>query len=296
MISNLEYYRTFLYVANLRSFTKAAELLYISQSAVSQTIKKLENELNCNLFERTSHGLVLTEEGEELYLHVQKAMEELDRGENALSNMSSLRTGELQIGATETSVRHFISPKIKEFKANNPNIRITFKGGNTSDLCIMLQNGEIEIAFLISPIPHSYQFHLTKILDFQDIPVVSTEFAMDLSKIYDISELINYPLITVDPTNQVRRIFDEWFMKEDVFLNPDYTVRSMGLVLPLVQNNLGIGFIPGEYVQSDIEKGRLAQVLTKSLPEKRTLYLAIRSAGSVSTIGKRFLSEFVCAT
>ena len=88
MISNLEYYRTFLHVANSCSFTRAAELLFISQSAVSQTIKKLENELNCTLFERTSHGLLITEEGTALYRHVQKAMEELDRGENALSTMT----------------------------------------------------------------------------------------------------------------------------------------------------------------------------------------------------------------
>lgn len=293
MISNLEYYRTFLYVANMRSFTRAAELLFISQSAASQTVKKLEKELNCSLFERTSHGLLLTPEGEELYLHVQRAMEELDRGENALSNMSTLKAGELLIGATETSIRHFISQKINEFKKNNPDIRINFKGGNTGDLCRMLRSGELEIAFLISPVPAAYHFKLTPVYDFQDIPVASSEFDMDLSRIYSVRELAQFPLITVDPANQVRRIFDEWFMKENVLLNPDYTVHSMGLVLPLVQNNLGVGFMPEQYVSHEIEKGRLSQVMTTSLPEKRTLYLAARAGVSVSAIGRRFLSQFI---
>lgn len=293
MISNLEYYKTFLYVANLSSFTKAAEHLFISQSAVSQTIKKLEAEVNCTLFERSSRGLMLTPEGESLLLHVRRALEELDRGENRLSNMNRLKTDTLRIGATQTTVHHFMPPKLREFKSQHPNVRINFINSTTAGLCDMLQNGQIDLAFLITPIPLQNQLHLTKLRDFQDIPVVSTEYGMDLSKTYRPSELTGFPLITVDPTNPARIVFDEWFLKDNAFLNPDYTVITTGMAVPLVVNNLGIGLIPVEFAEDEIQKGRIARIKTITLPEMRTLYLVTRPGVALSPIGEQFLSFFV---
>ena len=119
MISNLEYYRNFYWVANLHNFTKASEKLCVSQSAVSQSIKKLEAEIGCTLFDRSGKDLKLTDEGERLFLHVRRAIEEFEVGENQVSQLSTLRTGELQIGATETTIRYFLGPWLKSFKKEN---------------------------------------------------------------------------------------------------------------------------------------------------------------------------------
>lgn len=291
MISNLEYYRNFYWVANLHNFTKASEKLCVSQSAVSQSIKKLEAEIGCPLFDRSGKDLKLTLEGERLFLHVRRAIEEFEVGENQVSQLSSLRTGELQIGATETTIRYFLGPWLKSFKKENPSIRITFKGATTSELCSLLNEGTIEIAFLISPIPQGYNFNLELIDEVADIPVVSKDFDINTKPEYSPSELLKYPLITVSEENAVRDVLNKWFWQDNAMLIPDFTVSNMGLVLPLVKDGLGIGILPEVYVKEELKKGSIVQLKTRNLPQKRMLYAATSPGISLSATGKAFLSH-----
>lgn len=97
---NLEHYRVFYYVAAYQSITRAAAQLYISQPAVSKSIQRLEEEMNCKLFTRTPHGSVLTPEGTLLYSHVSKAMKEFELGEGKVLRLDSSQRQEIRVGAT----------------------------------------------------------------------------------------------------------------------------------------------------------------------------------------------------
>ena len=130
MISNLEYYRTFFYVVSVGSFSKAAKLLYVSQSAVSQTIKKLEKELDCTLIERTTRGFSLTPAGEELFQHIQQSMQLMQSAEQAVGRIRDLQQHHLTIGATETAIRFFLPDRLQAFESRHPNVHITFIGAN----------------------------------------------------------------------------------------------------------------------------------------------------------------------
>ncbi len=289
MVSNLEYYRTFFWVANLKNFTMAAEKLCVSQSAVSQTIKKLENEIGCPLFDRTGKELRLTGEGEQLLKHVRHAIEEFEVGENLVTRLSSTKSGELVIGATETAIRYHLGPWLRDFKAENPSVRITFKGSTTSELCRLLQEGTIEIAFLISPIADADRFHLQEILSFQDIPVVSSDYDMDLDIIYRPKDLMKFPFISITEENAVRSAYDQWFWSDDALLLPDFTVRNIGLVLPLIKEGLGIGIVPDMYAQNDLSNGNLKLIKTTTLPPKRAIYAATNPNVTLSAVGKALL-------
>ena len=289
MISNLEYYRTFLYVADLQSFTKAANALYVSQSAVSQAVRKLEKELGYPLFERIGRTVQLTKEGNLLLGYVRRAMEELGAGENTAARLYQTRTRELTVGATETSIRYFLAARIRDFQKNSPDIHITFQGATTQELCRMLQEKEIDLAFLISPIPGGYDFHMLPLYEFQDIPVASGDMRIDREKEYKQRELSDYPMIAVSSENQVRINVEEWFIRDGVIPIPAYTVRSMGLILPLVRNGLGYGILPEEFVHDDLKQGTLFQIRTATLPRKRTLYAAIRKNEQLSVTAQAFL-------
>ncbi len=292
MVSNLEYYRSFFWVATLHSFTQAADLLYVSQSAVSQSVRKLENELGCELFERSGRSFRLTPEGENLFRYVRRAVEELESGETLVSRRSSLASGELQIGATETSIRYFLGPKLREFHDANPSVSISFRGATTAELCRLLQEGSLEIAFLFTPVPSQFDFHLKKLTEIRDIPVVSSSFPIDRNKVYTPLQLTDYPLISVTQDNSVRSIFDDWFHKDGAMFLPDYTVKSMNLVLSLVENGLGIGMVPEPYALPGIENGSLVRLTTTSLPAKRILYAASLPAVPISVAAKAFLAMF----
>ena len=293
MISNLEYYRVFFAVASFRHFTRAAEYLCVSQSAVSQSIRKLETELGCRLFERSGKGLVLTAEGEELFTHIKKAMQEIHTGENSISKLAAMKTGELQIGATETSLRFYILEQIRAFKEKHPQIRITFHGTTMQDLCHQLQNEEIEVGFLISPIPEGCDFNLQHLCDIQDIPVASAEFPIDFDRTYELKDLVKYPMITTSADNTVRKHIDDWFLENGVVASSDYTVRAMGLVTPLVRSRLGIGILAEEYVRDDIESGKLIQIKTTSLPKPRSLYIGTNHQTALSEAAREFIRHFV---
>ena len=289
MISNLEYYRSCLYTANLLSFTRAAELLYVTQSAVSQSIKKLENELGYPLFIRSGKELQLTTEGEHLLVYVRRAMEELSAGERIVSNQYLGRQTELTIGATETAIRYYLATGIRSFKSIHPDVQIIFQGTTTQELCRLLKEGAIELAFLISPIPKDYDFSLVPLRTFQDIPIAAGDFDIDALKTYSQRELADYPLIAVSSDNQARANIDAWFLEDGHILSPSYTVRSVSLALPLVRSGLGIGMVPLEFVTEDLQKGDLIQIRTRSLPEKRTLYAATQKGLPISPIASAFM-------
>ena len=208
MVSNLEYYKSFYYVANLESFSAAANQLHLTQSAVSQSIKKLEDELSCQLFIRTSKSTSLTPAGEELYKHVQTAFSEFQKGEKFVSDMIINNNKELTIGATETSIRFFLPEFLNKWHSDNPDTRLNLVGSTTTELCSMLINDSISEAFLISPIPNDVESHLQlkKIGEVQDVPVVSRTFfdkemSVDISQKLSLKEISTFPLIFVSDKN-----------------------------------------------------------------------------------------------
>lgn len=292
MISNIEYYRTFMYVAKFKSFTLAADHLCVSQSAVSQSIKKLEEELNTKLLTRNAREFKLTSEGELLFSYVQRAMREFYTGENMLNRMSMFQAGELKVGATETVLRVFLPEKLKEFKTKYPNIKITFLGATIQDLRTYLHDGVIELGFLVSPFVHEDLYEINKIADIQDIPVASSDFPLDRKKRYSLSDLSRLPIITVSSENHVRHMLDNYFAHDNVFLSPDYTVRNVGTVQTLVEKGLGIGFLPDAMIKKQLSEGSLIQLKTKSLPPKRSLYLAVAPSHPISPIAREFISMF----
>lgn len=286
---NLEYYRAFFAVANLLSFTKAAQQLCLTQPAVSHSVRKLETELGCKLFIRLPSGLKLTNEGLILYDHVRKAFAELHTGENTVLKLAEFKTGELQIGATETALRFFLAPLIKDFQKSFPNIHISFIGSTTTETCRKLQDHEIEVAFLMEPVPKHFHFQMTEIQKVQDIFVADSRFPIDQKKCFSLSELCKYPLIYVDQQNDVRSYIDNWFLQYHLLFTPEFTVKSTGLIVPLVENQLGIGIIPKNFVQPYLQSGQFLQIHTRELPPPRKMYLAVNPDIPISAISEQFI-------
>ena len=289
MISNLEYYRTFFAVGSFLSFTKAADYLCVSQPAVSQSIRRLEEELGCTLFVRSGKSLSFTAEGQELFRHVRVVMKELHSAEYYVSRLSALKTGELVIGATETCIRFYLMDKIKYFRALHPDIRLIFRGATTPDLCRLIENGEMDIGLVISPLPEGYSFHTTHVRDFQDVPVASKKLGLDPDRVYSPEDLAALPLIAVSEDNIVRQLQEKWFFEHHTLLNPAYTVRNTSMAAQFILEDLGIGILPREYVAEDLASGKLMELKMTSLPHVRSLYITTNPNVPVSEAGRQFL-------
>ncbi len=121
---NYELYKVFYHVAVTLSFSEASKQLFISQSAVSQSIKVLEKKLNQTLFIRSTKRVQLTPEGEILFKHVEPAMNLIRKGENQLLEANTLNGGQLRIGASDTICRYYLVNYLKEFHLRYPNVHI----------------------------------------------------------------------------------------------------------------------------------------------------------------------------
>ena len=131
MAVKLELYRVFKEVAETGNITAAAQALYISQSAVSQSIKQLESELQTRLFSRNSRGVTLTGEGKLLYEYVRSAIGLLENGEDKLSQTRQLQMGQLTIGASDTVTSLFLLPYLDQFHKQYPAIHIQIISGRS---------------------------------------------------------------------------------------------------------------------------------------------------------------------
>ena len=142
---NYELYKVFYYVATLLSFSDASKSLYISQSAVSQSIKTLEKKLEQPLFIRSTKKVQLTPAGELLLKHIEPAMNLIQRGENQLLASNILGLSQLHIGASDTICRYFLVPYLKQFHRKFPEVPIKISNATSLNCVDLLEQGKVDL-------------------------------------------------------------------------------------------------------------------------------------------------------
>ena len=141
---DLELYRVFYAVAKHKHMTKASEELHISQPAISQSIKKLEDQLGGTLFLRSNKGMGLTEEGKMFYEYVKGALELINNAENEFTSFKDLSKGEIKIGCSTTLTKLVLMNALKDFHLDYPNININITNDLTSNLINDLKLGKLD--------------------------------------------------------------------------------------------------------------------------------------------------------
>ena len=166
---NYELYKVFYHVANTLSFSEASKQLFISQSAVSQSIKVLEKKLNQPLFIRSTKRVQLTPEGEILLKHIEPAMNLIRQGENQLLEANTLNGGQLRIGASDTICRYYLLHYLKEFHRLYPGVHIKVTNQTSIACAKLLESGQVD--FAITNYPNSglsSSHHVRVIREFHD--------------------------------------------------------------------------------------------------------------------------------
>lgn len=286
MIANLEYYRLFIAAATLGSATRAAEALHLTQSGVSQGIRKLEDELGTSLFERSKSGLTLTPEGKILFQHIEKAFTHLTVGERKVRNTVSKKQVVYSLGATETALKYFIAEPLKQLHAENPDMELHLVGSTIPSLCEDLRAERVEAAFLFSPFECPEMYTMFPVAEIQDIPVASSDSSFSARTLLELSE---QSLITVSEEFGARRLIDHYFMDAGIIFRPQITVKSMGSILPLVKAGLGIGIVPDVMAEEGLQDGSLRRLPIDTIPARRTLYFAQLKNKPLLALNRRML-------
>ena len=237
---DLELYRIFYVVAKHKHMTRASEELHISQPAISQAIKKLEEQLDGTLFLRSNKGMELTEEGKMFYEYVKGALELINNAEREFTSFKDLNKGEVKIGCSTTLTKLVLLETIKKFHIDYPNININITNDLTSNLINDLKLGKLDfVIFNESNIKES-NVALIKIKELKQGFIYNPNFFKD--DIKSFNDLNNYPLILQKAESNSRKLLDYIALKKNVKLIPKMEVVSQDLITEFVNIGLGIGF------------------------------------------------------
>ena len=271
---DIELYKTFYFVAKYKSITKAAEMLYISQPAVTMSIKRLEEQLEMTLFTRTKRGVILTNEGKVLYEYVKQAMESLKIGENRINNLKKLDTGNIRIGIGTTLTKYFLMEYLDKFHKLYPKININIDTSMTVDILKKLENGLVDIAIITTDKLDYKDFNIAYSRNIQDIFVASREYYDIIGKKTSLDNLNNYPLLLQSPNTSTRNFLDNFSLKHGIRLNSSMELASFSLVLEFSKIGMGIGFISKDFVENEINKKELFEIKTvPEIPKRKILVL-----------------------
>ena len=249
MYISYDYYRVFYYVAKFGNASLAAKELLNHQTNVTRTIKKLESELGCPLFSRSKRGMKLTPEGEKLYEHIRIAIEHIDAGEAELTESRSLQNGSVYIAASEVALRCALLPVLKKFRIIYPGVHIRISNHSTPQAIDALKDGVADIAVVTTPTVHSSSLVETVVKPITEVAVCSPYFRELTDRQVTLAELTSFPLISLGKDTKSFEFFSALFTTHGLSYKPDIEAFTADQILPMVEADLGIGFLPEDFLR-----------------------------------------------
>lgn len=238
---DLELYRIFYVVAKHKHMTKASKELHISQPAISQSIKKLEEQLDGTLFIRSNKGMEMTEEGRMFYEYVKGALDLINNAEKEFTSFKDLSKGEIKIGCSTTLTKLVLMNAIRDFHKKYPNINIEITNDLTSNLINDLKLGKLDFVVFNESNIKEKNVLLKKIRELKQGFMYNPEYFKD--KVNSFDELNHYPLILQKVESNSRKLLDSIALSHHVKLIPKMEVVSQELITEFVHIGLGIGFV-----------------------------------------------------
>ena len=269
--SNINYnlYKSFLVVYETKNISRAADLLYISQPAVSHNIKELEKQLGIQLFYKKANGMSSTNEADILYKYISSAFNSIWKGELTISDMAGLKTGVVKIGTPSYLAVLYLSDIITDFRKKYPNSKIEIVSKSMADLIAMLQTQNIDIVLDCSPIPTDKAKTEVKYLTSFSHCFVTTD-KYYTNKPVGIEALNTLPLIICSQNSEEIRLLKN--SMSDIKINPVIESWTTETLVKLVKNGNGVGYVQEAYVKDELEKGTLKKLNISFTPPKLDIY------------------------
>ena len=286
---NLNLYKVFYDVAKYGSFSKAAEFTYTTQSSISKSIKKLEDELETQLFYRKPHGFELTEEVKHLLFYVEKSYGNLLTAERIMLETKNLERGNLTIGLPTYISSFFFMDKIAAFHSKYPNVKITLINGSHSYLLDLLDKHQIDFMIYSSISINDKELDAVELYTVHYSFVCKKEDYNKYKNIKSIKDLETVELILPIPPTNNRKYIDEVFIKYNVIPKKVMSIHTSEGILTAVKKGLGIGYVIEDIYKND---ENYQKIDIKEKLREETINLIYNKA-FLSEAPKRFIKEFI---
>lgn len=279
---NIELYRVFYWIAKEKNITKTAEKLFVSQSAVTQSLKKLEEQLGGTLFVRNKKGVELTDAGEKLYNYIESSINVLNNAENMFSQYTNSDAGTVRICGGASICNIFLADLVETLSKKYPHIKLTVEGVKTKEGQEKLLKNEIDMLII-------EEIGIEKIEGIEIIPIMDFEFCFFSTPEYlekmggfDLNRINDYFFVTPQESSRRRIELDRKLKEKSIEIKARYEFRDANLVKNVVRKAGGIGYVNELIIADKLKSGELIKVDLGLETSKDRIVVAIRDAKKAS--------------
>lgn len=251
--------KTFLRVAELQNFTKAAEELGYSQSTVTVQIQQLEQELDVLLFERIGKNIRLTEQGQAFRHQAREILHAVEQLESSMKGTQQAK-GFLRIGTVDSLCSNRLPAVLQEFRRHCPQIEVVVRTGFNEALFDMVQKNEVDLIYFLD-VRH-YRDEWIKVTEKEEKAyfVAAADNPLTSQGTVSLTEILSQPLLLTEKGKSYRRCLEEEVAKEELELRPVLEMANTDVLIKLVSDSEGLAYFPQFIVDKHIKDGRLAAV------------------------------------
>ena len=247
---------TFVHVAELNSFTRAAKVLDYSQSTVSFQIKQLETELGCLLFERVNHTLTLTDKGRELLDYAQKVTQMTNEFHQNMSQ-DKLVEGYIHLLVPDSLCEAMLYNSYADFYARYPGIRLRFSTADTENMFQILDRNDADVMLTLDSHVYQKDYIIAKEERMSTHFVVGAQSPLAHREAITIEELVTEPFILTEQGMGYRRVLDKQLAKMSLEIQPVLEISRTDIITRMLENNRAISFLPDFITRRSVEEGKL---------------------------------------
>ncbi len=261
---NLQQLATFCAILNEGSMTAAAEKLFLTQPAVSQQIRNLEEELGVELLVRGVRHVKPTLHGQLLYEYAKKIMHLTKQAEVAIQSMKSEVKGKLVIGTLNSIGMYLVSPLVGLFLKTNSQITLNLEYGSGEEILAAMKKGELDVAIL-PDVNKEYSgnsdLYEEKVLFKDEVWLVVSARDATVPSSIDLNGLLENPMVKLKHHFPA---FDAFLQKQldakNIKINPVIETTNVGSLKRVIESGFGWGFLPAHSIRKQVQSGRLARV------------------------------------
>ena len=285
--------RAFVALARTGSFTRTGRELHLSQSAVSHSLKALEEDLKCRLFERTGRTVRLTSAGEELLVHAEKIVAEMAVARERLGQLNRWGHGRIQVGVTTTACQYILPGVLREFKESFPHCTVQIEPGDTPALIELLREGRVDFAIGLEPRDKTSVEFRPLFVD-ELVCAVSPLHPWVEKRTLDRATLSEQRFILYSKNSYVIGIIEEYFRTEKMALPVSMELGSVEAIKELVKLGLGVSILAPWAIRKELDEGSLVSIPLGKRRLQRQWGILLRKSQRLSLAHETFIG--LCKT
>lgn len=288
---NLELYKMFYFIAKEGSITNAANKLFVSQSAVTQALKKLEDDLGGKLFVRNKKGVILTDEGEKLYNYIKESINTLNNAENLFSQFLNSEVGKIRINVSSSLGIAVLPSILKYYTEKYPRVKIEIYNDKTSEAKRKLQDGEIDILILEGNINEvENELDIVQLVDNEYCFFTTPEYIEKIGG-FNAKNINKYNFVLPGENTRRRKILNEKLKLNNIEIDSNYSFNSAQLVKEYIKIGLGIGYINQNIIKKELKNGTLIKLDFGIGKMEEKVAIGVKNLKLLSSVSLRFIEH-----